>query len=182
MKIRVKNLGVLKQAEFSLGDFTIICGENNIGKTYATYALYGFLDSWRSRLKYLAPSLIPDKVMSDLQRNGVTRINPLEYIQEAEKILITICTMYTSVLHHVFAAPKEKFQNCQFQVFPENNTFYNSIKPMSFERSIRAPNREILSLSKNKGSEEVEIFLLVDKQKMNLPPHFVERRIHRSHQ
>ena len=48
---------------------------------------------------------------------------------------------------------------------------------MSFERNIRAPNREILSLSKNKGSEEVEIFLLVDKQKMNLPPHFVERRI-----
>ena len=41
MKIKVKNLGVLKQAEFELGDFTIICGENNTGKTYGNYALYG---------------------------------------------------------------------------------------------------------------------------------------------
>ena len=46
MKIKVKNLGVLKQAEFELGDFTIICGENNTGKTYATYALFGFLSTW----------------------------------------------------------------------------------------------------------------------------------------
>ena len=43
MKISVENLGVLKQAEFELGDLTIICGSNNTGKTYATYALYGFL-------------------------------------------------------------------------------------------------------------------------------------------
>ena len=42
---KLKNLGIIKQAEFSLGDLTIICGENNTGKTYITYALYGFLDS-----------------------------------------------------------------------------------------------------------------------------------------
>lgn len=35
MKIKVKNLGILKQAEFELGDLTIICGDNNTGKTYA---------------------------------------------------------------------------------------------------------------------------------------------------
>ena len=34
MKIKVKNLGVIKQAESVLGDFTIICGENN-PETYA---------------------------------------------------------------------------------------------------------------------------------------------------
>ncbi len=28
MKIKVKNLGVLKQSEFELGDFTIFCGKN----------------------------------------------------------------------------------------------------------------------------------------------------------
>ena len=44
MKIEVNNLGLLKHAEFSLGDLTIICGGNNTGKTYATYALFGFLE------------------------------------------------------------------------------------------------------------------------------------------
>ena len=29
MKISVKNLGVLKQAEFELGELTLICGGNN---------------------------------------------------------------------------------------------------------------------------------------------------------
>ncbi|MEA1951032.1 MAG: AAA family ATPase, partial [Planctomycetota bacterium] len=43
MKIMLKNLGAIKQAEFELGDLTIICGKNNTGKTYVTYALYGFL-------------------------------------------------------------------------------------------------------------------------------------------
>jgi predicted ATPase len=50
MKVKIKNLGILKQAEFSLGDLTIICGGNNTGKTYATYALFGFLDTWRRLL------------------------------------------------------------------------------------------------------------------------------------
>ncbi len=45
MKIKIKNLGVLKQAEFTLGDLTIICGGNNTGKTCATYALFGFLSA-----------------------------------------------------------------------------------------------------------------------------------------
>ena len=45
--VQLKNIGIIKQAEFSLGDLTIICGENNTGKTYIAYALYGFLSSLR---------------------------------------------------------------------------------------------------------------------------------------
>ncbi len=47
MKISIKNLGAIKQAEFTLSDLTIICGNNNTGKTYATYAVFGFLYFWR---------------------------------------------------------------------------------------------------------------------------------------
>ena len=41
MTITVQNLGVLKYATFELGNLTVICGNNNTGKTYATYALFG---------------------------------------------------------------------------------------------------------------------------------------------
>ncbi|WP_416860380.1 hypothetical protein, partial [Helicobacter ganmani] len=44
MKIHIKNIGMLDEAEFEVGDLTLICGENNTGKTYATYSLYGYLD------------------------------------------------------------------------------------------------------------------------------------------
>ncbi|WP_169752461.1 AAA family ATPase [Campylobacter mucosalis] len=43
MKVSLKNIGLLNEAEFDVGDLTIICGENNTGKTYATYSLYGYL-------------------------------------------------------------------------------------------------------------------------------------------
>lgn len=48
MKVKLKNVGMLDEAEFEVGDLTIICGENNTGKTYATYSLYGYLDFMRN--------------------------------------------------------------------------------------------------------------------------------------
>ena len=52
LKIRLKNLGILKHAEFSLGDLTLICGKNNTGKTYTAYALHGFLQLWRGLIDF----------------------------------------------------------------------------------------------------------------------------------
>ena len=47
MKIKIANLGLIDEAEIHVKDLTIVCGENNTGKTYVTYALYGFLKLWR---------------------------------------------------------------------------------------------------------------------------------------
>ena len=51
MKFKFENLGLLNEAELELSNLTIICGENNTGKTYATYAIYGFLRNWRQLLR-----------------------------------------------------------------------------------------------------------------------------------
>jgi predicted ATPase len=41
MKFTLKNLGIFeKKATIELGDLTIICGNNNTGKTYASYAIF----------------------------------------------------------------------------------------------------------------------------------------------
>ena len=45
MKITVENIGPIKKANLELGGLTVIAGDNNTGKTYLAYALYGFLDS-----------------------------------------------------------------------------------------------------------------------------------------
>jgi predicted ATPase len=55
MKIKIENLGIMKKAELELGKLTIICGENNTGKTYVTYALYGFLRNWKDLFKINIP-------------------------------------------------------------------------------------------------------------------------------
>ena len=43
MKFKVKNLGFIDHGEIDLNNFTVICGDNNVGKTYLNYSIYGFL-------------------------------------------------------------------------------------------------------------------------------------------
>lgn len=47
MKIHIKNMGILNEAKFEVGDLTLICGGNNTGKTYTAHSLYGWLDYMR---------------------------------------------------------------------------------------------------------------------------------------
>ena len=43
-----RNIGPVREADLELGDFTIIAGRNNTGKSYIVYTLYGFLKMWNS--------------------------------------------------------------------------------------------------------------------------------------
>ncbi len=83
MKISVENLGVLKRAEFELGELTLICGRNNTGKTYATCALFGFLWRWER----LYEVKIPKISIETLLRDGVTQIDIEPYARQANNIL-----------------------------------------------------------------------------------------------
>ena len=48
MTFGFRNVGPVRDAQLELGDFTIIAGRNNTGKTYLVYMLYGFLKMWRA--------------------------------------------------------------------------------------------------------------------------------------
>ena len=99
MKIKVKNLGALKQAEFELGDFTIICGENNTGKTYATYALFGFLSIWRE----ICPNIeINQNDIQLLLKEGLVRIEIKNYISKIQEVIEEGYKFYPNLLSTVF--------------------------------------------------------------------------------
>ena len=112
MRIRLKNLGILKHAEFSLGDLTIICGKNNTGKTYATYALYGFLQSWRELMDFS----VSDTQLQRLLADGVLNIDLSQYVRTANQILAEACKKYNNQLDGVFAATEGRFSNSEFQI------------------------------------------------------------------
>jgi predicted ATPase len=49
MKLKLKNIGTLKQAEIDLSkDLIILAGPNNTGKTYAAYTVYGVCEMMKS--------------------------------------------------------------------------------------------------------------------------------------
>ncbi|SLM31715.1 hypothetical protein MTBBW1_410070 [Desulfamplus magnetovallimortis] len=39
MKFNFKNFGYVDEGALELGDLTLICGPNNVGKTYVNYAI-----------------------------------------------------------------------------------------------------------------------------------------------
>ncbi|MFM7878665.1 MAG: AAA family ATPase [Microcystis panniformis] len=175
MKVKIKNLGILKQAEFSLGDFTIICGGNNTGKTYATYALFGFLDTWRRLLT--GPRFGLKEKINQLLSDGVISLDLQEYVQQFESILTTGCQRYVRQIPEVFAANEERFKNVDFQI--ELN-FDNIQFQNKYERKISTATLEIISINKPEDEPYLSITLLTEKEKINLPVHFLEDIIYDS--
>jgi ABC-type branched-subunit amino acid transport system ATPase component len=169
MKVKIKNLGILKQAEFSLGDLTIICGSNNTGKTYATYSLFGFLYTWR-RLLMLPKFGLKEKI-DQLLSDGVISLDLQEYVQQCESILTTGCQRYVRQIPEVFAANEERFKNVDFQI--ELN-FDNIQFKKKYERKISTATLEIISISKPEDEPYLSITLLTETEKINLPVHFLE--------
>ena len=112
LKIELKNLGILKHAEFSLGDLTVICGKNNTGKTYTAYALYGFLNSWRNFIRFP----VSDAQIHRLLTDGGIKIDLGEHVERANRVLTNACKRYTDQLDTVFAAREGQFRDSKFHI------------------------------------------------------------------
>jgi hypothetical protein len=168
MKIKVKNLGALKQAEFTLGELTIICGCNNTAKTYATYALFGFLYNWRQMFSIK----INANKIEQLLAEGVIHIDIQEYIQQSDNIIHEACKKYTQQeLAKVFAAPNERFKTTELQVSLD---VQNISLASRFELKMRAANAEFFSIIKSEDSRELIITLLVEQEKLTIPTYVLE--------
>jgi len=173
MKIKVKNLGVLKQAEFTLGDFTIICGGNNTGKTYATYALYGFLSTWQ---EFLSIDISADKI-EQLLTDGVIHLDLQEYVEKIDQIVAQACQLYTQQLPKIFASQTEIFKETKFQLMIDIN---NLSFPDMFDFELGSASAKIFAIKKDLESTELIITLLVEKEKLRIPTDIIEDIISRN--
>ena len=156
LKVQLKNFGILKQAEFSLGDLTLICGKNNTGKTYAAYALYGFLHAWRGLIDFK----VSDAQVQNLLTDGGIKIGLREYAEKAAGLLAAACKGYTDELDAVFAATEGRFLSSEFHI----QTGAIDIRDKEFKREMGIVPERLLRYSKEKGSEELTVSLLVEKE------------------
>lgn len=144
IQFHTENLGPLATGNLDLTDLTVICGENNTGKTYLTYAFYGLLR--------MLPTLIDPSPfdVSRLREYGVLDIDLESHvIEKAPSIIQSAVTQYCSQLHWVLAAQETRFANTRLKLSldftevlgkPYNNRF-------STER-----NRHIVSFEKPENS------------------------------
>jgi hypothetical protein len=113
MKLRIDNLGILYSADLEIGDLTVICGKNNTGKTYATYAIYGLLRSWRR----LSQDILPRVSSTELAETGKTTIDLSDVVLKRwNSYCSTIAKRFQASLPSVLAADYERFTNTRLQI------------------------------------------------------------------
>ena len=172
MKVTLSNLGVLHQAELEVGDLTIICGSNNTGKTYITYALYGFLRTYARFLKLDVDDVQIDELLS----KGVIRIDLREYAEKANALLERACKTYTRSFPSIFASQAKYFEGSRFNVSLNKEPSIESV----YEHIIGTPKKGMISLMKEQSDPYLVISLLTEERKIDIPETTIADVIRRS--
>lgn len=121
-----KNIGPIKDASLDLGDLTIIAGQNNTGKTYLVYTLYGFLkfleDSvFRFPRKQEEVDPILKSAAAQLLENGKATIAVSEYKEYREKLIYRKSKVFSDrALAGVFSTVNGSFDRAVFEIKPNN--------------------------------------------------------------
>ncbi|WP_237222695.1 AAA family ATPase [Rothia nasimurium] len=149
-KVKFQNLGPIKFAEYEVKDLTIISGKNGTGKTFSTYALYGFLRRWVQFVE------IPqaDHILDNLYEKGVVYINLQTFIPNLQEIVDESCSRYTRQLYRVFGTPRKNFENSEFQIEID----VTEVSPPSdYHHSVRSGNSKTDIITAENSSENPEV-------------------------
>ena len=160
MKFEFESLGLLDEAKIEIADLTLICGENNTGKTYATYAVYGFLRSWRQ----LMQRRISQEIRNISPSNGSYEFDLGAMFEgRTEKYIESICESFIEMLPHVFATNETLFKSVKFKFTLGSNP---DLLSLPFQKSIaQGPSGKIFAtLTKDAGSQILKVLILQDER------------------
>lgn len=164
MKFHFEKLGLLDQVDIELADLTLICGENNTGKTYATYAIYGFLRSWRQLLRFL----LADEINAFLRRENQYQIDLQQMFGgKVDEYLIKLGERYLEILPHVLATEAAVFVGT---VCVPSSTRADNLFDVAYQQRVQAgPGGKVLAtITKEKGSAILEV-LVADAEVLDRP-------------
>lgn len=111
MKFSFENIGSVKKGTIELGDLTILCGENNVGKTYLTYAIYGLLKSKSGISDIVFPS-----DFDNFHKEKKYIIDLDNFIKENHGIFSLISKDFSGDLAEFFNADKKLFEDSKVVV------------------------------------------------------------------
>lgn len=158
MKFEFEKLGLLDKATLELTDLTLICGENNTGKTYATYAVYGFLRSWRRLLQMV----LAHEIEAIAKAEGAYKFDLHEMFHgKVNDYLAKLSEKYISLLPQTFAANKSFFDGVRILVSVDETLDFSKAH---FQRTIKdGPAGKVLAtLSKEPDSKVLELLIADD--------------------
>lgn len=144
---------------------TLVCGQNNTGKTWVMYALYAFLSGMRlNRLPEM------EKLAQHLERDGQTRWNLAEWAgNQGGKLTKVIDLAIARSLPRVFNGSDDLFKGSRFdwEVDVAALTRQAVARAMDFRLVLGRDNNEVLRISKDAGDPEVQLVLLASVPRLD---------------
>jgi len=151
MKLTFENLGALDRGTIELADLTIVCGENNTGKTYVTYAVYCLIKSWISMTRVAL-----SEEMNELRASGVVKIDIKSKIIDAwPNITDQVIKNFLDAFPAMMASRGDLFTNAKLGCEME---FSNNWIERNFSTELRSEQgRLLVSINKSANSKIAEI-------------------------
>jgi len=165
---KLKNIDLIENAEITLNDLTIICGQNNTGKTYITYSIFGFLDRWSSLIDFQ----ISRDVFKELDENGFCNIGIEDYMNSIDDVLKQLSIEYTKHLDSIFSTDNEWFADSNFEVSIDQ---FELDLSSELKSTFSSSKKDILQLKKDKDSSLLTISVLSANTQKPIP-HFILNR------
>lgn len=169
MKFQFTSLGAIDEASIELAPLTIICGRNNTGKTYATYAMYAFLSMWRQLIDWE----LDRADLDELFNNGAVSIDlQTKFVAQWPDIKKRTCLRWQDSLPRALGAPVSRFEGTHISFdFDIDDTW----KRATFKKELRSEQGKILfSAEKSDRSSVLEFAALVDNDRREFPKFALE--------
>jgi AAA ATPase domain len=164
MKFQFTSLGAIDEASIEIAPLTIICGRNNTGKTYATYAMYAFLSMWRQLIDWEVDRTDLEK----LSKDGAVSIDmETKFVAKWLEIKKLTCSRWQESLPRSLGAPPSRFEGTRISF---DFDIDGAWKAASFKEELRSAQGKILfSAEKPENSSVVEFAALTDKDRGEFP-------------
>ena len=150
MKFTFKKFGYIEEGSVELADLTLICGSNNVGKTYVSYAIYGFFKKFYE----LVDLSIDTEQLERLYDTSLIKIDLAELAQQDHIYFEKSSKLFTEELSSFFSASDDFFKNSLVIAESENIPFNSSA---SIDSQITMGTSPILIFSKEKNSSILNI-------------------------
>ena len=174
MKFHIENFGPINKASVQLGDLTIICGPNNSGKTYVTYAICIFLNVICKKMAIDIEKTYVDELLN----KGTISIKLYDLIPLYIKAVKDIVSQWRTYLPNNMAMNPEKCNESYFSVDitkKELENKLNQLKDIKINMNFKMTNTCELRLIKEVKSTNAQLMLV--NQDENMPAFDLVRTI-----
>lgn len=168
MKFTFKKLGYVDQGAIELGDMTLICGPNNVGKTWLSYAIYGLLKHYPAA----ASCDLSEDLVETLKERGAVKIQLPDFAKRLDPLLKQLSHNFSRSLGGFFNTDSDLMKGANVSLELENYAFDLSKK---FYKAVKFGRKDTLILSKEAGSEVLDITF--QSNGSSVPGHILENVI-----